>query len=62
MVELVEYTETPNECDTNSDTFLLGNNFCVISYTSCTAGFYSYENSFLSIENFLTVMVATSYE
>ena len=54
-------TKAMNEADTNADTFCLGTNFTVLSYTNRTADFYSYDSSYKPVKSVPIVTGATTY-
>ena len=51
-----------NECDTAADTFCLGKNFVILSYTSRVADVYGYNSAHEPIHNVPIVSGATAYD
>ena len=50
-----------NESDSNTDTYCLGNNFIVLSYTNRAAGVYPYNDSYEPISSVPIVNGASTY-
>lgn len=57
-----ENAYSANESDTNADTCCLGSNFVVMNYTRCTADVFTYDPTYVPIQNVPIVSSATAYD
>ena len=55
-------TEGYNECDTNADTCCLGQNFCILQYTSRQADVYAYDTQIEPTKGVPIVSGATAFD